>query len=302
MGVGSRMVGGTGTHGGHEYWVIGGALALCALTFFGVVVPRYALRHLLGRRPPPLPVGRPNTAGMGIVDVLGVGAVFGMYAGIWLATALGTGEAAAGVELTPALLLGELVMQAMMIGFVVVMLVWRTNLVAVFGLRYRRWWLVPILSVLVVFVMLSLLQALELAGYNAWIADLLGVEDPSQEAVKMLKETKDPLTFGMMALVACVGAPLAEEVVFRGYVYGAVKKLSGIWFSVLFSGLFFAAVHMNVASLLPLFVLGVALAVVYEATGSLWTPIAVHFLFNGVNVAFMLWERIDPEAFEKVSP
>lgn len=285
-----------------EYRVIGGALALCALTLFGVVAPRYAWRRLFSRKPPPLPVGRPNTTGMDIVDVLGVGAIFGIYAGIWLTTALATGTPTEPVQLTPALLLGEMVMQGMMIGFVVLMLFWRTNLVELFGLRYRKWWLAPMLAVLVVYVILSFLHVLEMVGYNAWIAELLGVEDPSQEAVKMLKETKDPVTFGMMALVACVGAPLAEEVVFRGYIYGAVKKLSNIWFAVLFSGLFFAAVHMNLASMLPLFVLGVALAVVYEATGSLWTPIAVHFLFNGVNVGFMLWERIDPMAFEQATP
>jgi len=103
----------------------------------------------------------------------------------------------------------------------------------------------------------------------------------------------------MMGFLACVGAPLVEEVVFRGYIYGAVKKLSNIGFAVVWSGLLFATVHMNMAGMLPLFVLGMALALVYEVTGSLWTPIAVHFTFNAVNVVYMLVEKFRPEWLEE---
>ena len=150
--------------------------------------------------------------------------------------------------------------------------------------------------------MFSFNAILSMAGYNEWITGLLGGEDTTQDAVKMMKDADDPLTMVLMVLIACVGAPLAEEIVFRGYIYGAVKKLSGIGFSLVFSALFFAAVHMNLASLLPLFVLGLALAAVYELTGSLWTPIAVHFLFNSVSTALINLQRIRPELFHESMP
>ena len=283
-----------------EYWIIGGVFALCGASFFFVVVPLFAWRHVGAGKCPPLPVGQPNTTGMNIVDVLGVGAFFGIYAGLFLASSLvpeaGAEEAQAGPVMV---LIGGLVMQAMMIGFAVMMLIWRTNLVELFGLRYRQWWLPPVLALLITFLMFTFNALLSMAGYNEWIAGLMGGEDGTQDAVKMMKEADDPLTMTLMVLMACIGAPISEEIVFRGYIYGAVKKMGGIVFSIVFSALFFSVVHMNLPSMLPLFVLGLALAAVYELTGTLWAPIAVHFCFNSVSTFFIHLQRIRPDLFQE---
>jgi membrane protease YdiL (CAAX protease family) len=286
-----------------EYWIIGGTFALCGASFFFVVVPLYAWRHVGAGKRPPLPVGQANTTGLHFVDVLGVGAFFGIYAGMWLATALAP-EAVATEALTEEtgpvmVLVGGLVMQAMMVVFALMMLVWRVNLVELFGLRYRQWWLPVVLAALITFLMFTFNALLSMAGYNEWITGLLGGEDGTQDAVKMMKGADDPLTVTLMVLMACIGAPLSEEIVFRGYIYGAVKKMGGIVFSMVFSALFFSVVHMNLASLLPLFVLGLALAAVYELTGTLWAPIAVHFLFNSVSTFFIHLQRVRPDLFQE---
>jgi membrane protease YdiL (CAAX protease family) len=57
------------------------------------------------------------------------------------------------------------------------------------------------------------------------------------------------------------------------------------------SALIFAAAHGSLAALLPLFVFGCVLAFLYEKTGSLWAPIAVHALFNGATVLVQLAAR-----------
>ena len=295
------MVRRTRTMADIEYWIIGGAFALCAASFFCVVVPRYVLRHVGFGKPPPLPSGRVKTTGMGLLDVVGVGLFFGMYAGGWLMMQHGPTETVDVTQVEPWVLLSELVLQVMMVGFVVLILCWRANVIDLFGLRWRQWYLAPVFGVLVAFVMFSFNAVLAMAGYHEWMAELAGGENPSQEAVKMIKENDDPVTLILMTLLACVGAPLAEEVVFRGYIYEVVKKLSNIGFSVVFSGLLFAAVHMNMAGMLPLFVLGVALALVYELTGSLWAPIAVHFVFNATSVGVMIAEKFHPEWFEEAA-
>ena len=56
----------------------------------------------------------------------------------------------------------------------------------------------------------------------------LGVES-SQESVKLLQETQDPLVLGLMAVAAVLVAPVCEEVVFRGYLYPAAKRFAGPW-------------------------------------------------------------------------
>jgi membrane protease YdiL (CAAX protease family) len=135
---------------------------------------------------------------------------------------------------------------------------------------------------------------LQAVGYNAWMIELAGgnAEQAQQDIVRLFNELDNPITLGLMAAVACLGAPLAEEFVFRGYIYGAVKRFAGVPVAVLFSALFFAAVHTNMAVLLPLFVLGVILAVSYEVTGSLWVPISIHFCFNSFSTGMMLLMKI----------
>jgi membrane protease YdiL (CAAX protease family) len=46
----------------------------------------------------------------------------------------------------------------------------------------------------------------------------------------------------------------------------------------------FAAVHSNVEHWPALFVLGVGMGYAYEKSGSLWRPIFIHALFNGVTI------------------
>lgn len=88
----------------------------------------------------------------------------------------------------------------------------------------------------------------------------------------------------LVVILAAVGmlAPLAEEVFFRGYVFGAYSREKGLWPALLFSSLVFAVVHFNLEAMLPLFVVGAALAVTYRATGSLVPAIIAHGVNNCV--------------------
>jgi membrane protease YdiL (CAAX protease family) len=45
------------------------------------------------------------------------------------------------------------------------------------------------------------------------------------------------------------------------------------------------------AALLPLFVFGLVLVALYEFTGSIWAPVAVHFLFNAATVVVQMLLR-----------
>ena len=50
----------------------------------------------------------------------------------------------------------------------------------------------------------------------------------------------------------------------------------------------FAFVHVNAATFIPLWFLGVAFAWLYVRTGTLLAPMAVHFIFNAINLTFCL--------------
>jgi membrane protease YdiL (CAAX protease family) len=84
----------------------------------------------------------------------------------------------------------------------------------------------------------------------------------------------------VMLLLAGVVAPAAEETIFRGYIYGVLKRNIGAVGAGLLSAALFGAMHMNLAALPALFVLALCLTLAYEATGSLLVNIFMHAFFN----------------------
>jgi membrane protease YdiL (CAAX protease family) len=53
--------------------------------------------------------------------------------------------------------------------------------------------------------------------------------------------------------------------------------------ALLLSSAIFAAAHLDLASLIPTFVLGVILTYMYHRSNSLWPGIILHFLINGTS-------------------
>lgn len=111
-----------------------------------------------------------------------------------------------------------------------------------------------------------------------------------QEIVRFLRDApslRERLAVVGMALVV---APMAEEFIFRGYLYGVAKRYLGPVTALALTSLLFAALHGHVASLPALFVLAVCLGLAYEITGSLLVPVAAHSAFNALQVGvILLW-------------
>ncbi|MGA6927325.1 MAG: CPBP family intramembrane glutamic endopeptidase, partial [Desulfosarcina sp.] len=84
---------------------------------------------------------------------------------------------------------------------------------------------------------------------------------------------------GLFFLVGGIIALLAEEVVFRGLIFGYLRRW-GVSTAVLVSTALFAAIHPW--SVLPVtqIVGGLVFAVAYHTSGSLMTPITIHTLGN----------------------
>jgi membrane protease YdiL (CAAX protease family) len=89
-------------------------------------------------------------------------------------------------------------------------------------------------------------------------------------------------------LLAVAIAPVAEELAFRGYLYGVIKRFFGAVPALLLSGILFALIHLNLPSFFPLLVLGWVFALAYELSGSLLVPMTMHALFNALNLILAL--------------
>ena len=86
-----------------------------------------------------------------------------------------------------------------------------------------------------------------------------------------------------MSTVTILLAPFGEEMLFRGVVYPWIKQAGFPRLALWLSALIFAAFHVNLATFLPLFVLALALTILYERTNNLLAPVCAHALFNGFN-------------------
>lgn len=95
------------------------------------------------------------------------------------------------------------------------------------------------------------------------------------------------LTFLALALVV----PIGEEIVFRGIVQQACRVGLGAWPAVLVSGALFGLLHLQPWFVLPLVATGIVLGLVYEITGTLWAPVALHVSYNAIVLG--LWMGSD---------
>lgn len=116
-------------------------------------------------------------------------------------------------------------------------------------------------------------------------------DDSEQDPVKTFQQAGGPALKLILAAGAVIIAPIAEETIFRGFIYGVVKSYSERWFAAIFTSLVFAAVHQHVGSLPALFVLAMGFALAYEATGCLLVPMFMHALFNALNLALLAMGR-----------
>jgi ABC-2 type transport system permease protein len=88
-----------------------------------------------------------------------------------------------------------------------------------------------------------------------------------------------------LVALAVVAAPIFEEFIFRGLVFGGLRRSLGLWPAILASSAIFAIVHPAIAAV-PVFGLGVCAALVYERTGFLLAPMLVHAVYNAAILGF----------------
>jgi len=86
----------------------------------------------------------------------------------------------------------------------------------------------------------------------------------------------------LVLFVASVAAPFAEETMFRGILYSALRSRLGVWGGAAVSGSIFALVHPTLpGGFLPILAVGMGLAFVYEWRKSLLPGMVLHGLYNG---------------------
>lgn len=94
----------------------------------------------------------------------------------------------------------------------------------------------------------------------------------------------------MFIVIGVIGAPLSEELLFRGFLYAGLRESPlGFWGTAIVTSLVWAAWHgLALHIIVPVFCVGIVFAWVREKTGSIWPTIGAHAIYNGL-LALMVW-------------
>jgi len=79
-----------------------------------------------------------------------------------------------------------------------------------------------------------------------------------------------------------VVAPVAEEVLFRGFLYGKLRGRMPIWVAMLITSALFGLIHGQWNVGLDVFALSIVLCSLREITGGIWSGILLHMIKNSI--------------------
>lgn len=127
---------------------------------------------------------------------------------------------------------------------------------------------------------------------HPWLMELLGQPAPVQEQLRYFGEPHPHgATFALMLGIVCVVGPVAEEVLFRGFVHNALERILGVRLALVLGAALFGLLH-GLPFALPLALLGLLFGWLRVRYGSLAAPALAHALHNSLTV---LLTSVNPE-------
>jgi membrane protease YdiL (CAAX protease family) len=114
---------------------------------------------------------------------------------------------------------------------------------------------------------------------------LTELDDPARE---LTERAGDPASRVLLVLVVAIGAPIAEEIFFRGFLQRGLMAWVPAPAAIALSSLLFALTHFQLLQFPALAAFGAVLGVLAYRTGRLGPSIATHMGFNTVTVIALL--------------
>jgi membrane protease YdiL (CAAX protease family) len=125
-------------------------------------------------------------------------------------------------------------------------------------------------GLLILSYLFNLIYSLVLAQFNLRM---------QQDLMPLLSELSSPWWFLLGAVVV---APVVEEIFFRGFLFAGLRGRYGWQKAAVISSALFALVHLQPTAVLPIFLLGLIFALLYERSGSIWPAVLMHVSSNAL--------------------
>jgi len=132
---------------------------------------------------------------------------------------------------------------------------------------------------------LAVLPAFYLAILVSYtLVSSLGIPQQQNPILDSLAEPSS-LWFRVLVVgITAVAGPFAEEVFFRGFLYPAMRRRLTVAKAVVLNGILFAAIHVSAVDFLPIMVLGMGMAFLFEKTRSLVGCTTFHVVNNSLRM------------------
>jgi membrane protease YdiL (CAAX protease family) len=116
------------------------------------------------------------------------------------------------------------------------------------------------------------------ADANAMLTNLVNMSGPKDLLISIL--------------VVGVLPAICEELFFRGLLQRIfIQIFKNPWWGIVVTAAIFSAVHAQFLGFIPRWILGIVLGLLYWYSGSLWTSIAAHFIFNSLPI-IMVYNKV----------
>lgn len=115
---------------------------------------------------------------------------------------------------------------------------------------------------------------------NFFIFHSLNIQSEPMKAITLIMKEKSIVNLCIWFIEAVIIAPIFEEFIFRGLIYGSLRKRFSFGLSALFSAVFFSLLHNNIFYFLPILTLGTFFSYAYERTKNILAPMCLHTLHN----------------------
>ena len=145
---------------------------------------------------------------------------------------------------------------------------------------------------------MSILPYLVLSGIVLWFGmEVLNIITPEVGQQIPFQNLSLRIEYVVAFITLVIMAPLAEEILFRGYFLGRLSEKTGKWVAVLITALVFGLMHLPAFSETGVvlqwsaasdtFAMGLVVGALRNLSGSIWAGVVLHALKNGVAFYFL---------------
>ena len=217
-----------------------------------------------------------------ILAIVGATAIVLVAAAVWFVIQYPADARRGALGLLPGMVI-QLVLEAI----IVAILVWGLPWVAKMPLRdlgFR-----PLEPKQIAFAAVAAIVMAIVVNGGASLVETLTHQQHQQQVVQMFKAVKNPAVMAFFAVFAVLLAPVAEEMVFRVFLFNIGLRYGGFWLGAAVSAILFGLAHGDIYVLVPLALGGLVLCFVYYRTRNAYASMITHGLFNSFTVAALLF-------------